>query len=783
MKIAFISAWPYGLRGTPGTYRFVERMTAYAGVLILSPIETENVVFSSKRVPILPAGNLFKTEGIQDLIPALTCYDPDIIYIFNFANWHEVLKILKSELPDKKYVLDIKTPLLIEGPRRKQTQKGGLKVQDHLDAIVTLSAKSVDTWLPSHNHNPVEYPLGIDLSMFPAPDSGTALPGRGKFVYISTLHPKRKTKELIHGFADFIRSSACSATLDIYGGGPDLENLKQEVRTLGMGDAVRLMGLTRQEELLAKLPAYDAGIAWVPYEYYDASPSLKSLEYMAAGLRVLASDTAAHKQLADEGFCLDFFSNDGDSLKQALTAACESDYTGESVANNIRALHRYDYDSIIRHYHLPLFYQLAGREPGQAPGTAPAAAATRNRTTNDRIKLMVLCPSLALGKGGAERVATEMACEMIRRGHCVYMAFKNTGKPAYPVDENMIFLPYETFSDLKERLMKIDPDVLMAFYFNRDLIEFYGLVHGTGIPFCMQECTNPTRLIETNWAKGGIDKGLARWEREVIGAGAARIRMVMPGYETSFADYIKPNIRAFSNPCFAQEKTASPGDDNGRKAIININGFKQNKNLLTLVKAFSRLASDYPDWDIKVYGKTAEGNQPHKKEIVDYIASHDLQDRVLIMGPRDDLMPEYADAHLHVIASLSEGCPTCVLEAMSVGLPSIGYADCPGTNRLIVHEKNGLLASADNRVAGLASVLEQCMASGQLRNRLGQQALADSGAFVPEKVYDQWDALLCGAAAYKADPDRLLSEQMAIDPELALHALRMRDKLVNEGKK
>ncbi|MGH8523459.1 MAG: glycosyltransferase family 4 protein [Gammaproteobacteria bacterium] len=53
-----------------------------------------------------------------------------------------------------------------------------------------------------------------------------------------------------------------------------------------------------------------------------------------------------------------------------------------------------------------------------------------------------------------------------------------------------------------------------------------------------------------------------------------------------------------------------------------------------------------------------------------------------VYGPVDDIFADLAAAHLHVISSLSEGCPTSILEAMATGLPSVGFADCPGTNQL-----------------------------------------------------------------------------------------------------
>jgi glycosyltransferase involved in cell wall biosynthesis len=216
--------------------------------------------------------------------------------------------------------------------------------------------------------------------------------------------------------------------------------------------------------------------------------------------------------------------------------------------------------------------------------------------------------------------------------------------------------------------------------------------------------------------------------------------------------------------------------------ILNVNGFKANKNLITLLEAFARLSTDFPDWNIKVIGKAPDGNEPHKKKIREFIRQNELTDRVVITGPTDKVFEHYTNAHIHAIASLSEGCPTVVLEAMSVGLPSIGFADCPGTNQLINHDSNGLLASPEDRIAGFEAELRKLMCSPDLRKRLGTQALKDSRAFSPKRIYDQWEQLFCEAAEYKNDPERLFHEQLAVNPERALHAKRMRKKIMKQIK-
>lgn len=795
MKVVVFSDRPFGLRGTPGTYLFVAKILKYLDVLVFAPIGGKDIVFSADNIPIYPVKNLTNKTALKEIISTLRRFDPDILYIINFAEWYYLVSVLKEAFPTKKYILDIKTPLLIEHPRRQWIQDEGTHNQHYLDAIVSLSEASVRTWLLNCYHEPLIYPLGIDLSLFHCADYVREKQRSHRMVYIGVLHAKRQIDVLLYFFKDFVWGYSRSVSLDIYGSGPEEAHLRKIIASHSLGAYVRLGGLWPQKDLLKHLSAYDAGIAWVPYTHYDNSPSLKVLEYMAAGIPVLASDTNAHKALVDQGLVIDLFANDTASFSASLQRMVDSGFSSQGIEKNRVVIKRFDYDAIIQHYFLPLFAELL-RLPASAVskhgpvdlGSSLLEAHTNHRRSDTfvgsvkapqqkrgALKLLLLCDSLAHGKGGAERVATETANAMSHRDHAVYMAYVNTGPPTYRTAHGVILLPYASMNSLRTSIREINPDVFFAFYFDRNVIQWYSLIHDTDIPFGMQECTNPERLLKNNVKSGKLDPEAASWEREIIASAAARIRLTMSDYTFSFPDYIRPSVRAFPNPASPQRTYADPaGSFAERKVIINIGGMKGSKNLITLLHAFRGLASTFLDWDLKVFGKSTYGGAPHEREISDFIKANRLENRVKICGLVDDIFAEFAAAHIHVISSLSEGCPTCVLEAMATGVPSIGFADCTGTNQLIRHRENGLLASPEDRIKSLENALRQLMGSVEIRVRLGRQALKDSRAFCPDKIYDQWEALFYEAAEYKSDPARLLREQKAIDPERAAHVQRCR---------
>lgn len=800
MRIAFFSGWPLGLRGTPGTYKFVERMTSYNDVIVFSPVTQRDIVYECSFLPIIPLDNPVSDSGLRRIVPTFQQFAPDVVYIFNSHCWPEQLTYLKSVYPDPKYVLDIKTPLLQRGEKQRDIQRAGNGASEKLDGIVTLSANSVYSWIPDCSLEPFVYPLGLDISMFNGLERREKKTPLKNFVYIGVLHPLRKIDKLIESFALFNDRVSYDVSLELLGSGPDLERLREFVSSHNLDPIVKLRGLVRQEDLPLMLGKYDAGIAWVPSDIYNDSPSLKAIEYMAAGLPVIATDTRAHNNLANQGLSVEICPEEVSAMAESLATLSKNGFARERIESNFCEVSKFDYHHIIRSHIGPYLNRVvwsseitpmtsneslkgkAGLSDGPLKEKQGMLEATPGSGGGrKRITIFIQCDSLALGKGGAERVAAEVAGEMSRRGHLVYLGYCSSGPPAYVPHEKVVLVPYSSLENLRHLVCDITPDIYFVFYFNRALIDYYSVIYGTSIPFGMQECTNPKRLCENNWKAPGINRWHAIWEREIIASAAARIRLTMGGYADSFPEYIRHNVRTFPNPTFAQAVLAHPGDESGqRKSIINVNGFKANKNLITLVRAFARVADRYPDWDLKIFGKSAEGNEPHKVEVFDFIKEQQLQDRILISGPTDDVYSHYADSHIHVLASLSEGCPTVVLEAMSMGLPSVGFEDCAGTNELIRHNVNGMLASSGDRVGGLESVLSQLMSSSALRTRLGSQALQDSKAFDAAKIYDQWEQLFLEASEYGGDQGRLLQEQMRINPERAMHARRMRERVVRQ---
>jgi glycosyltransferase involved in cell wall biosynthesis len=83
----------------------------------------------------------------------------------------------------------------------------------------------------------------------------------------------------------------------------------------------------------------------------------------------------------------------------------------------------------------------------------------------------------------------------------------------------------------------------------------------------------------------------------------------------------------------------------------------------------------------------------------------------------------YTSARVFVLASLTEGHPKVLLEAMSCGVPCV--ASSVGGSRSILSDGDTGLLFEPGDVGGLAARIEQVLAQPDLSRRLGERARAE----------------------------------------------------------
>lgn len=182
---------------------------------------------------------------------------------------------------------------------------------------------------------------------------------------------------------------------------------------------------------------------------------------------------------------------------------------------------------------------------------------------------------------------------------------------------------------------------------------------------------------------------------------------------------------------FYQVKRADTPHD-----IVTVGRLFPQKNHALLIRAFSKIAQEFPEENLIIYG---EGDL--RTELEDLARNLGLENRVLLPGSTSDIPEKLAQAKIFVLSSDYEGMPNALMEAMAAGVPVIS-TDCPcgGPAMLIRNKIDGMLVPC-NAAEALADAMRE-MLENENREALGISAKKKADIFYGETVYGQWEKFM-----------------------------------------
>jgi glycosyltransferase involved in cell wall biosynthesis len=352
MKLLFISPRPIGLIATPGTYLSIEAYTRlYECAIIAKPKTRDNeIIVHSPRVDYeLIEFDPADKEYINLIKVFAHSYSPDILCIGSSPKWDHIATMMRESFPGLVIVLEVKSPSLIDNPlKMHERQLAWQHASNSLSGVIAPSVDMIKSYIsnitcPFFIHRSIIDYKGIEKKTYTS-----NLSHFRKFIFTGSLGPTRKIDKLLHCIAAIPISHLKNISIDIYGDGPVLEDLILLSKELNLVGVVNFKGAIRQKDLFKLYKNYDAGIAWVPSELFDGAPSLKLIEYCAAGLVPVATSTAGHKLLADYGFKVWYFNpSDINSFAELLVEMINVGAASEPLINNIERASEFDYIEVI----------------------------------------------------------------------------------------------------------------------------------------------------------------------------------------------------------------------------------------------------------------------------------------------------------------------------------------------------------------------------------------------------------------------------------------------------
>jgi glycosyltransferase involved in cell wall biosynthesis len=369
------------------------------------------------------------------------------------------------------------------------------------------------------------------------------------------------------------------------------------------------------------------------------------------------------------------------------------------------------------------------------------------------MKLLFGIKALDVPGGGAERVMTLVASGLARKGHDVTALTFDTpgGKSFYPMANEVericlgigptssatgVKAFFERLPVLRRTVRNERPDVVVGFMHSMFVPLAFAMV-GTGTPLIASE-----HIVPAYYKGRRVEYALFTLACLM----ASRVTVLSEAVRRSYPAILQRRMVPVPNPVVVHEgcDVDVAAETRPQKTVLSVGRLEHQKDHTTLLEAFASIAGRFPEWNLRIVG-----NGSLRPDLEAAISRHRLERRVSLPGSADRIEREYSRAQLLAVPSRFESFGMATAEAMAVGLPVVGFSDCPGTNELIDHNENGWLVTPkeeEDRVRAYADGLSRLMGDIELRRRLGTAARARVARLDPQAVIASWEQLLTDVA-------------------------------------
>lgn len=382
--------------------------------------------------------------------------------------------------------------------------------------------------------------------------------------------------------------------------------------------------------------------------------------------------------------------------------------------------------------------------------------------------LVVNLTKMVDDSGGLAKVTCTFSNEMKRRGHTVSLVYSDEkiGDFYYPLDDGIPFydirhfqgqsIPYPWYLKIKRELIRpfnkrkartVNTDFAQKYLLENlqkvlDITTPEVIVAFQSASSKMLLCDLRTPIPVITMSHGDPEDYFHTYPEAELPALAksAVCQVLLP----SFAQHIKnhmPDVKTvvIGNAIPQYEVQADLRAKKDTYKILFVGRLSKNhKRPHLLIEAFAGLADEFPDWNVELWG--AEDGRAYYKELQLLIKKNHLENRVFLKGSTNDVPNVLQKGDIFVFPSAYEGFGLALGEAMSMGLPAIGYRSCSAVNELIKDGENGYLC--DDGVEPLRISMRRLMSSLSIRVSLGEKARIDMKKYSSEVIWNAWENLL-----------------------------------------
>lgn len=503
------------------------------------------------------------------------------------------------------------------------------------------------------------------------------------------------------------------------------EECRAAVARMGLTDVVCFVG--ERSDARAMLRRAHVGVLTSAAEGLP----LALLEYMAAGLPVVVTDTGEAGALVREsGGGQAVAPGDVEAFAAAVRVYATDPETAErsGAANRTYVQVHHGVEPMVERV-AAVYAALASGRDGAAPSVTGAAP---------RVRVLYLVSSLESGIGVSllrtlrhlpERYEP-VVCEFSSEGSANKDAARRLGVRVIELRKRGV--NPTVLLDLVRVVREVRPHVVQGceletnFYAcfvgrlvrARVVASFHGMVSAfrrSKAPFLLAILLGANRTVCVSFPIARRCLSRAPWT-------ARRVRVIPNGVDDTFRTLSRPLARA------------------GPPTVICVAAFYSPlKGHDHLLRAFALL----DEGEARLWLVGGGALLPDMQRLAERLG---LGDRVTFWGPRGDVPRLLAESDVFVLPSLSEGCPNALLEAMATGMPVVATS-VEGVREIVADRSTGLLVPPGSPDA-IRDAIRELARDDELRRRLGMNARRRiEESFRAETVARQYEELYADLAA------------------------------------
>ena len=338
-----------------------------------------------------------------------------------------------------------------------------------------------------------------------------------------------------------------------------------------------------------------------------------------------------------------------------------------------------------------------------------------------------------LAFGGAERVTTVIADELVRRGHNVdiiyYSKYKN--KSRYPLNEKINLHYVDIFKwkgllRLRRKIKELHPDVCVSVLPLNSFRLMIALI-GLHIPQVMCDHQN----VQYNTTKSGkfIRRYIYRFADAVT---------VLTKNDQKHIDKWCHNTVVMYNPLSFPRLEQDMGISKTVLGVGRLGAYNKAKGFDRIIKIWGKIAHKHPDWMLRIAGT---GHKEDYEYYNNLIKEEHVENSAELIGFKKNIQAWMATSSIFALPSREEGFPCVLTEAMSQKCACIAFEIHGNINEILTDGYDGYVIK-DGDLNAFQEKLEFLMDNEEERQRIADNAYESVLRFSPEKIADQWEEML-----------------------------------------